>query len=77
MPNDTPETPRFRIPAPPGQVSPPMPDVEEKLRAIMEEQGTAGKSRIEDVIAAAQGLFDSDEEYEQFLEILEQIRKTR
>lgn len=80
MPNDAPNgTPGgvpFRIPAPAGQISPPPPDAEEKLRKILEEQGVAGKARIENLLGAGKDLFDSEEEYERFIELLEKIRKT-
>ena len=69
-------TPRkLRIPAPAGQISPPMPDAEERIRAIMEEQGTQGKATYENFVGAGKDLWDSDEDFERFIELLNERRK--
>jgi hypothetical protein len=62
-------------PRPP--ISPPMPDAEAKLRAIAEAQGVVldGKA-FERILAAGADFFDSAEEHEQFIELLQKIRKT-
>ena len=70
-------TPRKPIrPAPAGQVSPPMPDAEAKLRAIAEAQGVVldGKA-YEKLLGAGKCLWDSDEDFERFLESIRAIRR--
>ncbi len=68
-------TRKLRRPAPAGEISPPMPDAEAKLRAIMEEQGTLGKATYESFVGAGKDLWDDDEDFERFMEILRERRK--
>ena len=70
-------TPRkLRIPAPAGQISPPMHDAEARLRAIAEAQGVPldGKA-YEKLLGAGKCLWDSDEDFERFVALLHERRK--
>jgi len=76
MPTDT--TPKLPLQiAPPGQISPPVPNAEAKLRAIAEAQGTLGKSTFENLLGAGKGLWDSDEDFERFMENIRAIRQAQ
>ena len=67
--------PPFRL-APPGQISPPMPDAEAKLRAIAEAQGVVLDGKAwERLLGAGKDLWDSDEDFERFIELLNERRK--
>lgn len=58
-----------------GQVSPPVPDAEAKIRAIVEAQGTLGKATYENFVGAGKDLWGDDEDFERFMEILRERRK--
>ena len=63
--------------APAGEISPPMPDAEAKIRAIAEAQGVVLDGNAwERVLEAGKDFFDSPEEHEQFIELLRRLRKT-
>ena len=60
----------------PGETRPPMPDAEEKLRAIAAEQGiTLDGKAWERLFGDGAKFSDGDEEFERFMEILREIRK--
>jgi 2-keto-3-deoxy-6-phosphogluconate aldolase len=78
MPTDTPENAAdepLATPWKPRRLS--KEEAEAKLRAIAEAQGVVldGKA-YERVLAAGADFFDSPEEHEQFIELLQKIRKT-
>lgn len=53
------------------------PEQAERLRAIAEKQGTLGTSRVENLLGAGAGLWETDAQFEQFLEHLREIRHDR
>lgn len=53
------------------------PEQAEKLRRIAEKQGTLGKSTFENLLGTGKQLWDSDEEFEQFLKLLREIRQAK
>lgn len=62
------------MPAPGAAPILPVPDAAERLRAIMEKQGTLGTSTFEKLFGAGADLWDSDQEFEQFLRLLRESR---
>lgn len=59
-----------------GEISPPIPDAEEKLRAIAEAQGVILDGKAWERLFGAEPQFsDGDEEFERFMEILRERRK--
>lgn len=59
-----------------GEISPPMLDAEEKSRAIAAEQGVILDGKAwERLFGAGKDLWDSDEDFERFMEILRERRK--
>lgn len=50
-------------------------DIPEKLRALIIKQGVAETANLEHIYGAGEDLWESDEEFEQFLKFIEQSRK--
>ena len=50
------------------------PEQAARLRALAERQGTLGTSTFENLLGAGKDLWDSDEEFERFLEIVRESR---
>jgi hypothetical protein len=50
------------------------PEQAARLRAIAEQQGTLGKATFENLLGAGKDLWETDEEFERFLEILRMSR---
>jgi hypothetical protein len=53
------------------------PEQAARLRAIAERQGTQGKSSIENLRAAGARFWETDEEFDQFMHLLRDIRSSR
>lgn len=68
-------TPKKIRPIRAGEVSPPPPDAEANARAIAEAQGTLGKATYENFVGAGKDLWDSDEDFERFMALLNERRK--
>ena len=63
-------------PTPLGEARPPRPDAEAKLRAIVEAQGVVLDGKAwEHLLGAGKGLWDSDEDFERFLESIRALRR--
>ena len=63
-------------PTPLGEARPPRPDAEAKLRAIAEAQGVVLDGKAwEHLLGAGKGLWDSDEDFERFLESIRALRR--
>lgn len=63
-------------PTPLGEARPPRPDAEAKLRAISEAQGVVLDGKAwEHLLGAGKGLWDSDEDFERFLESIRALRR--
>lgn len=52
----------------------PTPTAEEKLQRLLAERGLADTSSAEHIAKAGAGLWDSDEEFDEFLAILRKLR---
>jgi hypothetical protein len=52
----------------------PLPDAAERLRAIAEQQGTQGKATFEALFGAGAHLWESDAEFERFLQLIREAR---
>ena len=75
MPNETTARKPLR-PIKAGEISQPDPDAEAKLRAIAEAQGVVLDGKAwERVMGSGQSLGYSEEEFEQFMQILREARK--
>ena len=59
------------IPRPPA----PIPDAAERLRQMAEEQGVTHTANVEHLEGCLEDLWESDEEFEQFMEILRESRR--
>jgi hypothetical protein len=53
------------------------PEQAARLRAIAERQGTLGKSTIENLRTAGAQFWETDEEFDRFMEFLREIRAAR
>ena len=53
------------------------PEQAERLRRIAEKQGTLSTSTFENLLGAGKDLWETDEEFEQFLQLLRQIRQAK
>lgn len=53
------------------------PEQYERLRRIAEQQGKLGTSRLENLEGAGQNLWESEEEFEQFLKLVREIREAK
>jgi hypothetical protein len=53
------------------------PEQAEKFRAIAERQGTLGKSTYENLFGSRAGQWETDEEFDQFLEHIRAIRNAK
>ncbi len=63
-------------PTPLGEARPPRPDAEARIRAIAEAQGVILDGKAwEHLLGAGKGLWDSDEDFERFIELLNERRK--
>lgn len=63
-------------PTPLGEARPPRPDAEAKLRAIAEAQGVVLDGKAwEHLLGAGKALWDSDEDFERFLESIRALRR--
>jgi hypothetical protein len=49
----------------------------ERLRQIAEKQGTFGKSRLENLLGKGQELWETDEEFDRFLQLIHEIRQAK
>ena len=53
------------------------PEQAEKLRLLAEKQGTLGKSTFENLLGSGATLWETDEEFEAFLERIRDIRQAK
>ena len=64
------------VPPTPG-TRPPIPNGQERVRQIAEQQGTLHTSTVENLVGSGQGLWDSDEEFDAFLERIQAGRRDK